>query len=96
MSSPFVHRVGAVSFLNTVPLIYGLDTREDVRLLRDVPSKLADRLYEDQIDVGMIPVIEYLRGVGGDIVPGICIGAKGPCCFTYWYRSCPSISSIVI
>jgi len=25
----------------------------------------------------MIPIIEYLRGVGGDLVPGICIGAQG-------------------
>jgi chorismate dehydratase len=78
MRSSFVHRVGAVSFLNTVPLICGLDEREDVQVLRDLPSKLADRLYEDQIDVGMIPVVEYLRGVGGDIVPGICIGSRGP------------------
>jgi chorismate dehydratase len=78
MSSSIVHRIGAVSFLNTVPLICGLDERKDVALLREVPSRLADRLYEGQVDVGMIPVIEYLRGVGGDIVPGICIGAKGP------------------
>jgi chorismate dehydratase len=78
MSSSIVHRVGAVSFLNTVPLIYGLDERDDVLLSREVPSRLADRLYDGQVDVGMIPVIEYLRGVGGDIVPGICIGAKGP------------------
>ncbi len=72
------HRIGAVSFLNTVPLIHGLEGREDLRLLRDLPGKLADRLYEGQIDVGLIPVVEYLRGVGGDIVPGICIGAEGP------------------
>lgn len=77
MSSISTHRIGAVSFLNTVPLTYGLDRRDDVHLLFDLPSRLADRLHEDQVDVGMIPIIEYLRGVGGDIVPGICIGAEG-------------------
>jgi chorismate dehydratase len=77
MSARPRHRIGAVSFLNTVPLIHGLEGREELRLLRDLPGKLADRLYEGQIDVGLIPVVEYLRGVGGDIVPGICIGAEG-------------------
>ena len=77
MSSPVRHRIGAVSFLNTLPLIHGLYAREDLNVLRDLPGRLADRLYEGQIDVGLIPVVEYLRGVGGDIVPGICIGAEG-------------------
>ena len=72
------YRIGAVSFLNTVPLICGLDDHDDVELIRDLPSRLADRLYEQQIDVGLVPIIEYLRGVGGDIVPGICLGADGP------------------
>ena len=70
-------RVGAVSFVNSVPLIDGLDRHPDVLLQRDLPSRLADLLAEDRIDVGLIPVIEYLRGVGGELVPGICIGSRG-------------------
>lgn len=70
-------RIGAVSFVNTVPLIDGLDEHPRVLLQRDLPSRLADLLAEDRIDVGLIPVVEYLRGVGGDLVPGICIGARG-------------------
>ena len=77
MTASLRHRIGAVSFLNTVPLTYGLDQRSGLRVLFDLPSRLADRLHEGQIDVGMIPAIEYLRGVGGDLVPGICIGAQG-------------------
>jgi chorismate dehydratase len=71
-------RIGAVSFLNTVPLIHGLDDDDRVRLMRDLPSQLANLLYEERIDVGLIPIVEYLRGVGGDIVPGICIASDGP------------------
>jgi chorismate dehydratase len=75
VSNPF--RVGAVSFVNTVPLIDGLDEHPRVLVQRDLPARLADLLEEDRIDVGLIPAVEYLRGVGGDLVPGICIGAHG-------------------
>ena len=70
-------RVGAVSFVNTVPLIEGLDQHPRVLLQRDLPARLADLLEEGRIDVGLVPIVEYLRGVGGDLVPGICIGAHG-------------------
>lgn len=70
-------RIGAVSFVNSVPLIEGLDQHPDVLLQRDLPARLADLLAEGRIDVGLIPAVEYLRGVGGDLVPGICIGARG-------------------
>jgi chorismate dehydratase len=83
------HRIGAVSFLNTVPLIHGLDEDGRVEVIRDLPSRLADRLWEDQVDVGLIPVVEYLRGVGGDIVPGICIGAVGPVHSVKVFSRCP-------
>ena len=63
-------RIGAVSFVNTVPLIDGLDQHPRVLLQRDLPARLADLLEEGRIDVGLIPVVEYLRGVGGDLVPG--------------------------
>ncbi len=70
-------RVGAVSFVNTAPLIDGLDEHPRVLLQRDLPARLADLLAEDRIDVGLIPTVEYLRGVGGELVPGICIAAHG-------------------
>lgn len=70
-------RIGAVSFLNTIPLIQGLDEDPDVALFRDLPARLADLLYEGRIEVGLIPVVEFLRGVGGELVPGICIASHG-------------------
>ena len=70
-------RVGAVSFLNTVPLIEGLDEEPGIEVTADLPSRIGRALDEGRVDVGLIPAVEYLRGVGGDIVPGICIGAHG-------------------
>ncbi len=71
-------RIGAVSFLNTVPLIEGLEDRPGIDLQRDLPSRLADLLFEGRIDVGLIPVVEYLRGVGTELVAGVCIASRGP------------------
>jgi chorismate dehydratase len=74
---PARHRVGAISFLNTVPLIEGLQAQREVALTHDLPARLADALFDERIDVGLIPIVEYLRGVGGQIVPGICIASHG-------------------
>jgi chorismate dehydratase len=72
-------RLGAVEYLNARPLVYGLELRNDLFSLRfDVPSKCAALLHEGSIDVGMIPSIEYLRGVQPyRIVPGCGIVSSG-------------------
>ncbi len=55
-------RLGAVSYLNTKPLVYGLDAVPDQVAVRfDVPSKCATLLHEGKVDLGLIPAIEYLR-----------------------------------
>lgn len=72
-------RIGAVNYLNTKPLIHDLDRlTPDVELVLDVPSRLADQLAEGQLDVALIPVIEYFRADGYRIVPGISIASRGP------------------
>jgi chorismate dehydratase len=71
-------RLGAVSYLNTKPLVEGLDQRTDLFDLRfDVPAQCAALLHEGRIDVGLIPAIEYLRG-DYRIVPDIAITSDGP------------------
>ncbi|HYU80194.1 MAG TPA: menaquinone biosynthesis protein [Vicinamibacterales bacterium] len=73
-----VVRLGAVSYLNTKPLVDGLQDRPDLFSLRfDLPSQCASLLHDGQIDVGLIPAIEYLRG-DYFIVPDIAIGSDGP------------------
>ena len=77
MSQETPLRIGAVSFLNSVPLIDGLGHDPGVVLLRDLPARLSDLLYEERIEVGLIPIVEYLRGIGGEVVPGVCIASHG-------------------
>lgn len=71
-------RIGAVSFLNTRPLVHGLQSNSDYVLSFDTPSNLAEKLRLGEIDVGLIPVVEYLRGIGDTFVPGIGIASSGP------------------
>lgn len=70
-------RVGVVSYLNAAPTVYGLERDPRVVLSRDVPSRVADRLHAGEVDLGLIPSIEYASGDYA-IVPGVAIGSRGP------------------
>ncbi len=73
-------RVGAVSYLNAKPLYHRLtELAPDVDLVMDVPSQLAERLSRAELDVALIPSVEYLRGAarGYEILPGFAIAARG-------------------
>jgi chorismate dehydratase len=73
-----VVRLGAVSYLNTKPLVCGIENDTALFSLRfDVPAQCAALLHEGRVDVGLIPAIEYLRG-DYRIVPGVAIGSDGP------------------
>jgi chorismate dehydratase len=72
-------RIGAVTYLNTVPLVRGL--REQLpaaELSFDFPSRLADELAQGQLDVALAPVIELARHPEWSIVSTACIGCRGP------------------
>ncbi len=74
-------KVGAVSYLNTKPLLYGIERSkelmEEVELIKDYPSKIAKQLIDDEIDVGLIPVAAVLQLKEYFIVSDYCIGANG-------------------
>lgn len=70
-----VLRVSAVSYLNTRPVVYGLDAREDMALRFDVPSHCAAVLAEGAVDVGLIPSVEVARG-GYTAVPHVALASE--------------------
>src|SRR5207253_8539283 len=70
----------AVSYLNAKPLYYRLtEFAPGVRLTMDLPSRLADQLAAGDLDVALIPSIEFFRGAnrGYAILPGFAIAAWG-------------------
>jgi len=72
-------RIGAVSYLNTKPLIYRLaEFAPQAELVLEVPSRLADELAAGRLDVALIPSIEFFRDPSYAILSDACIGCQGP------------------
>jgi chorismate dehydratase len=72
-------RIGAVAYLNSKPLIHDLEElAPSAELVLDVPSRLAELLAGGQLDVALIPVVEYFRGEHYSVLPGIAITSNGP------------------
>lgn len=73
-------RVGAVSYLNTKPLLYGIKKHpvfEKITLTEDYPARIAQMLIEDELDLGLIPVAATLKLKEWHIVGDYGIGADG-------------------
>ncbi len=67
-------RIGCVQYLNSRPLIHGL---EDVFLAH--PRELAAQLRAGRIDAALVPVFELLRAPGDyRVVDGVAISSDGP------------------
>lgn len=52
-------KVGAVSYLNTKPLLYGFKQTgilNNIDLIEDYPARIAAMLLNDEIDIGLVPV----------------------------------------
>ncbi|TWT98043.1 Chorismate dehydratase [Botrimarina colliarenosi] len=89
MSQSNVMRVGAVNYLNSKPLIHRFEEHADrlaatepalaeVRLLKDLPSRLADSLAEGRLDAALVPAFEALAEPTWRIVSDACVAADGP------------------
>ena len=72
-------RLGAVSFVNTLPLIDGLENLADLALHYAVPSRLLDMLLDDEVDLALCSSIDYQRSrTPLIIVPCGLLGCDGP------------------
>lgn len=74
-------KVGAVSYLNTKPLLYGIERSEElleqIELIKEYPSKIAQQLLNDEIDIGLVPVAVIPQMKEHYIISDYCIGAEG-------------------
>ena len=73
-------RVGIINYLNTRPLLYGLEKtpiRQKIELIEDVPAKLAEMLMQGKIDIGLVPVAIIPKLPQYFINGHYCIGAVG-------------------
>ena len=70
-------RIGAVPYLNTKPLVAGIEGGSGVELRLAVPSQLPDLLEQGELDVALVPSIEYLRGRPFFVIPDTSIASRG-------------------
>ena len=73
-------KVAAVSYLNTKPLLYGIErssVMDDIEMVVDYPSQLAKRLQDGSIDLALLPVAAMPGVSGARIISDYGIAADG-------------------
>jgi len=73
-------KISAVSYLNTVPFIYGLKQSkliDTIDLQLDYPSICADKLINGDVDLALVPVVVIPKLQDPHIISNYCIGANG-------------------
>jgi chorismate dehydratase len=73
-------KVGAVSYLNTKPLLYGIthsDIINEIELIVDYPSQLAKQLKDGSIDIALLPVAAIPGIPGAQVISDYGIASDG-------------------
>lgn len=73
-------KIAAVSYLNTVPLIYGIEHAAGLRaeLLLSPPAGCAETFKSGGVDFALVPVGSLDTLADFNVVTDYCIGASGP------------------
>lgn len=73
-------KVSAVSYLNTLPFLYGIKhskVKEELDLTLDIPSDCAKKLLSGEIHLGLVPIAIIPELEEHYIISDYCIGSKG-------------------
>lgn len=84
-------RISAVSYTNTKPFLYGIqhtDIINKIDLSLDMPADCAQKLIDDVVDIGLIPVAATLSLPQWEIVSDYCIGAIGAVNSVFIFSNC--------
>jgi chorismate dehydratase len=82
--------LGVVSFVNTLPLIDGLEKLRDVEMRHSVPSLLLDQLVSGEVDVALCSSIDYQRSPAPlAVLPCGLLGCDGPTLTVRLYSTQP-------
>ncbi|MBI9053640.1 MAG: menaquinone biosynthesis protein [Bacteroidales bacterium] len=74
-------KISAVSYTNTFPFIYGIENSpiiNHIELSKDIPSVCAQKLLDNEVDLGLIPVAVIPKLKHAEIISDYCIGASRP------------------
>lgn len=78
MTQPARARIGAIDFLNALPLVDGLEEHASKpEVAWAIPSRLAAMLRRGELDLALVPHVEATRDPDYRIVPGPCVSCLG-------------------
>ena len=94
-------KISVVSYLNTLPFIYGLDvfpTLEEIDLCLSSPVVCAKRLIDKDVDIGLIPIVSIDKVADANIISDYCIGSDGDVDTVCLYSDVPisDVSTILL
>jgi chorismate dehydratase len=84
-------RISAVSYTNTKPFLHGIKNTpviDQIDLSLDIPADCAQKLIDDKVDIGLIPVAAALNLAEWHIVSDYCIGAVGAVNSVFLFSNC--------
>ncbi len=84
-------KISAVSYTNTKPFLYGIqhsDIINDIDLSLDAPADCAQKLIDNTVDIGLIPVAAVLQLREWYIISDYCIGAVGAVNSVFIFSNC--------
>ncbi len=76
----FEVKIAAVSYLNTVPMLYGIERSGELRaeLLLSPPAECVEAFRSGKADIALVPIAALGELEDYSIVTNYCIGASGP------------------
>ncbi len=69
-----LYQLGAVSYYNALPLIAFLKEKPVLA----APAALSRLLKIGEVDIATAPIVTYFENPNYTLVPGVCIGSRGP------------------
>ncbi len=74
-----MYRISCVKYTNSLPFVYGLKESKLIKqsnLSLDTPSDCYNKLANNEVDIGLVPVIALRKLKNTEILTNFCIGAK--------------------
>jgi chorismate dehydratase len=85
-----VRTIGAVAYLNALPLTHGLEAQPGVEVRRHVPSALLAELESGRVDLALCPVVDFQRSAADlVIIPEGAIGVRSRALTVRLFARCP-------
>lgn len=91
-------RIAAIRYINTLPLIFGLQNRNDCEIILDTPSVCFRKLIANEVDVALIPIWGTQMHPNINAIPGLGIAADNQTesVFVYSKKSLNKIQTVAI